>query len=306
MVKDAKAAGFDPLGNIMSVCREVYADKILRFHAWFPVFNDPYSAQIQGVKGKAKFVLSDNDLVAVTLDGMQLPNDVDYTSHLFAEPGNASVRTQQLGILKDILRNYPNLYGINLDYIRYPEQESVKDVSKPGDYPTCILDPRADGLSNDECRENQSPNVAKKVIWTVNPDAVSAFVKMVKDTFSTKFISADLFPTPSSRYSLGQEGALNNIDVAMLMAYTKFGGHPISIRDVLTRFYFTHPTGRVVTILRGWKIGEDGEGLISDLSKDIQDAKDWTANGYVVFTYDSLLNDTGSSSLLSIKKRLVF
>ena len=64
IIEEAQAATrTDPISSILSVCKDVYGDKTLRFHAWFPVFKDPYAARIQGVKGKLKFESNKDDTI---------------------------------------------------------------------------------------------------------------------------------------------------------------------------------------------------------------------------------------------------
>jgi hypothetical protein len=306
IIINAKAAGFDPNNSIISICKQVYGDKILRFHAWFPLFQDPYLAQIKGVTGKLKFNLNENNLIKQSVDRLPMPFDVDYTSHLFAEPGNKEVRTQELAILKEIIRIYPGLYGINLDYVRYPEQESVVDVAKPGEPVQCIRDPRVEGIRNLNCKDIDNRYIAKRSVWNVNSNAVKEFVRMVKEAFPEKKLSANVFSTFGGRIGVGQDGIIQYLDITMPMAYTNFGANAPRISDVINELKNLHPNTQIVLDLRGWKIRQDGEGLITDLTQDIQSAKKGGTGGYVIFTYESFLNQTGSKTLESVKIRLGF
>jgi hypothetical protein len=314
VVTSAQAAGFDPIGSIMSVCSQVYGTNLLRFHAWFPLFQDPYIAQIQGVTGKLKFGLSDNTLIQQTVDRLQMPGDVAYTSHLFADPGSSGVRNQELAILTEIVGAYPGLYGINLDYVRYPEQERAVDVSKPGaPLPLqCIRDPRQPTIQSQDCKNIDPKYIAKRVVWNVDSVAVETFVKIVKAAFPNKTLSADVFSTIPGMDGVGQVGLTAQVpaqlDIIMPMTYSYFGqGGDKDTQNNIAILRGVYPTKQIVACVRGWASPDpQSKGLIKDLTLDIAAVKNGGANGYAVFTYETLLTQTNSGSLLSIKEVLGF
>jgi hypothetical protein len=49
---------------------------------------------------------------------------------------------------------------------------------------------------------------------------------------------------------------------------------------------------------------ESGADLLSDLGADIASANSAKSNGYAIFTYESLLNNSNSSTLASIKDEI--
>jgi len=87
------ALDFDPIKAIMNACQG------LKFHAWFPTFEDSYAAQMAGQKATALL-------------------EPDFVSTIFADPANQLVQFYELWLLDEIVKTYP-VVGINLDYIRY-------------------------------------------------------------------------------------------------------------------------------------------------------------------------------------------
>jgi len=67
---------------------------------------------------------------------------------------------------------------------------------------------------------------------------------------------------------------------------------------------WAHPDLKIVPALRGWKVKESSDKLLIDLRIDLQSTKDAKANGYAIFTYESLLSESNSMSLASIKEKI--
>ena len=211
---------------------------------------------------------------------------------------------------------YPRLYGVNLDYIRYPEQEVNFDVSAPGEEPECIRDPRMGDIKDKDCGDIDEKYKAKRVIWYVNSGNIEKFVKMVKVAFPDKKLSADVFPSIEDMFNVGQTdaqtvvgaklgvkggGMLAQLDIIMPMAYSS------GVSDVVKKLKLSYPSTMILPDLRGWvRKGEDGEGLKTNLAQDIKTAKENGASGYAIFTYESFLDQTGSDSLASVKNKLGF
>jgi len=55
-----------------------------------------------------------------------------------------------------------------------------------------------------------------------------------------------------------------------------------------------------------WNRRTKSDQFLIELASDIRQTRDTAATGYVLFTYESLLRDTGSKSLSSIKERIGF
>jgi hypothetical protein len=257
----------DAKDPIMDLMKEC-AD--MNIHAWFPVFKDPYLIRIHGGAEKA---------------GQSAASGVGTVySGIFAEPMNSDVVAYQLSLLSEITAKYP-LTGINLDYIRYAD-------AGEGDLP-----------------------IGSPV--SVHSEAISDFANKVMSKFPNLVISADVFADAGTRQEVGQSGVLDIVSVIMPMEYTyfaKFGG-PNEITEGGEVIKLMHLDKTVIPILRGWRcrtteeciIDETPTDLLNSLTTGIQAAKSIIpADGYAIFTYESLLSETVSSSLKYSKEKLGF
>ncbi len=306
MVKDAQDAGFDPIGSLMQVCLDVYGKTNIKFHAWFPVFKDPYAAQFGGVTGKLKFDEIDGSGISKAMDYIAALFDPSYTSKLFADPANAKVVAYELGVLNEIMQAYPDLAGINLDYIRYPEVETAVDIPLIGTPPECIRDPRIEGIQKLPCQSVPGQNIAKRVIWNVNGSAIDDFVNKVRTKFPNTTLSADVFASSGSRLGVGQYGVPGLVDIIMPMDYSFFGvGDSNDVAHWISLDRQASGNKKLVPCLRGWtSANPKSQGLVTDLTFDIAAAVSEKADGYAIFTYESFLHDTGSDSLSDLKAKL--
>ncbi len=90
--KDAHEAGFDPIGALMDACKP-YG---IKFHAWFPVFKDPFAvayAEKKGVYGSVEAV-GPKDASGF------YPKPFD--SKTFANPAVAAVVEYELSLLAEL------------------------------------------------------------------------------------------------------------------------------------------------------------------------------------------------------------
>jgi len=74
---------------------------------------------------------------------------------------------------------------------------------------------------------------------------------------------------------------------------------------VLRGWNVTNPNGLVATITTGiqnWTVSQS-KGLVADLTADITAVKNAGANGYAIFTYESLRKATGSN-LADLSKKI--
>lgn len=279
--------GFDPVGAIIDTCRSVYknAGKTLRIHAWVAIFKDRNAAGYGGQKGHI------GDWGNQAWGAVFGRGDPECESPIFADPANEYVVSHNLVILDEITERYGSkLYGLSLDYIRYSDIGEVE----------CI------GYTDHQ-------DVYE---WNVDPDAPANFVKTVVTTYPGFVISGNVMPVSLYRQRLGQENVLDHLDIIMPMTYSRFGAivsdDMIGLEiDALNNDY---PETPIMADLRAWVIPvsdwyfwdtrSDSEVLFDDLNADI--GRVAKADGYVLFTYESLLNETGSDSLSSIKERIGF
>ncbi|MFH1261700.1 MAG: hypothetical protein ABII39_07165 [Candidatus Micrarchaeota archaeon] len=276
---------FDPVGAIINTCRVVYkrGRKTLKVHAWVPIFQDREAAKIEGQKG----YIGKEGLTEQIWGWLFGKGEPQCESTLFAEPTNEEVVQYELKVLDEITRRYGSkLYGINLDYIRYTDS---------GVY---------------ECVEfgEKNQNVYE---WIVDPNAPANFVKRVVERYPGFVISGNVMPQEVYRIKLGQENTLQYLEMIMPMTYTRFGaGAWTSITAEVGVLQMNHLGVPIMADLRAWPIPNTTDqnvnaiSLFPDLSADIR-ASLW-ADGFVLFTYESLLDSTGSKSLYLIMNRIDF
>ena len=65
------------------------------------------------------------DILTRNLEPKAKLSDYKIDNQYFLEPGDSHVRNEVLGIVKDVILTYPELDGIQLDYIRYPDVHPV-------------------------------------------------------------------------------------------------------------------------------------------------------------------------------------
>ncbi len=282
--------GFDPVGAIIEACATAYNNnfKYVRIHAWVPIFKDRIAARIEGQKGYLQIVPGIGGWIDPWLKG----DEPDCTSDVFAEPTNEKVVEGQMEILDDIVSKYGNrLYGISLDYVRY-------------------------NGGGEECKKEMQGNDKGDTVskWIVaDPDAVANFVKKVNEKYNYK-ISINVMPWAPYRESLGQDSALEEADIIMPMLYSRFGATPDStaVGIVAEDTKRDHPDKEVIADLKAWPKetpiwefwaeSDPTKRLFSELATEITLVSG--IDGYALFTYDSLLRDTNSKSLASIKKEI--
>ncbi|MEK6979198.1 MAG: putative glycoside hydrolase [Candidatus Micrarchaeota archaeon] len=213
------------------------------------------------------------DRIAAKIAGVSARNEAfgcggePMFSEVFADPENEKVVSYLLDLIDEIRVKYYPLAGINLDYIRYP---GATDGDIPAYYTV-----------------------------KVNPVAIQNFV--IEAEKRARTLSADVFPSESKRIEVGQNGILQYMDMIMPMTYV---GLTVDDSDWIAMWvndiYYSYPLRDIVPLLKGWGTGQD---LIEGLSKDVKAAKDGRANGYGIFTYESLLTEQGVyQKLVDVKK----
>jgi|GEM_PF-6189806 len=240
--------------------------KGMRVHAWFPVFSDREIIEDLGEEAGQK---------AVSIPVWYNPFswwDVEYSS-TFANPENPDVVEYELSLLREIVQKY-RVNGINLDYIRYADA---------GDF-----------------------SEGRHVV--VISSAITDFVRKVREEFPEIELSADVRAGHLERLGVGQHVILTYLDIIMPMTYTKsfgFGDHR-EVKSRVIQLKLQHSDKILMPILRGWRVEQDNNGLLSDLKNDIEAAKESGSNGYGIFTYEALLFATGKRKLDRLKEKIGF
>ncbi len=149
----------------------------------------------------------------------------------------------------------------------------------------------------------------------VNSQAITDFVRMVRERFSSHTLSADVMAGPEVRQKVGQDGILTYLDWIIPMTYVYFGlGGPEDIGFYCSRLREEYQNKTILPILRGWLCRTNKKCSIDETTKQFKDSvragiaivKSLDGTGYGIFTYESLLKDTGSYRLRDIKKRIQY
>jgi hypothetical protein len=259
----------DPIKDIISECED------MNIHAWVPIFHDPHAIKILGGSKEAGLKASSGSYA-------------EY-SDSFADPENESVIEYQLKILEEIAKKY-QIMGINLDYIRYSDELPGKD-----------------------------PKTKQQLFWSVKSDAINSFVQKAAQRLAgvnaSIVLSADVMASEGARIAYGQQGVPAAVDVIMPMSYSRFytistwlpgleenpelsrQAETAELKANLEVLKLANSERYLLPIMRGWIIKQTSEEFLSDLKADTSAAMEVTTTGYALFTYESLLSETGSDSL---------
>ena len=228
------------------------------------------------------------------------------TRGIFLDPGNPAVRQRIIDLAAHLVRNYPRLAGVHLDYIRYPYAVPISPGSR--------FEPRLDfGYNQGSVSrfEQESGRTAPRAdAQATGADAgawddwrrgqVTAAVRGVYD--ATKeirqdvVISAAVLPWAERAYlSAFQDwrGWLEGgfLDKAVVMNYTEDEHLAAQIsRSVLAAKQVkgeNGPTGQVVIGLGAYKFMDQPAGLWRQWG----DAQEAGADGVALFSYDQMVDD---------------
>lgn len=272
--REQRKLGFDPLKDLVLSCRNTYWDngkKKVKFHGWFPVFKDMHAAAIGPLLGSQ------------TEYWVFKSKSENCKSTIYADPENEEIFDYNMTLLNEAVATFA-LSGINLDYIRYPDLGGFRaDLPK-------------------ECNDAN---------FEINSDAVTAFVKRVREEFPTIILSADVRAGPFQRIGVGQDGMLPYLDVIMPMSYTYFAGFKgdEEVKMWVNLLLKDYPQKSIVPIIRGWynKVEDPrSSDPLKGTQLDFQAVKQTKASGFSIFTYDSLIDEgtLDKKKLTDIKKKI--
>lgn len=106
-----KSQSFDPL---LILIQEAHRRGI-EVHAWFNVLSLSANGDALILKKYGPQILVHNQTKKNRLEDYKVDNQY------FLEPSDPNVKTELLDIVSDLVKNYPQLDGIQFDYIRYPD-----------------------------------------------------------------------------------------------------------------------------------------------------------------------------------------
>ncbi|MFH1753971.1 MAG: family 10 glycosylhydrolase [Candidatus Omnitrophota bacterium] len=113
------AAGGDQIEFIISEARKGG----IGVHAWLNILSIAQNDKAQIIKSYGKGILTRDQHLKTSIKSKK-PETVDKyyikEGQLFLEPGDPRVREYVLSIVDEVVGRYPDLKGLHLDYIRYP------------------------------------------------------------------------------------------------------------------------------------------------------------------------------------------
>jgi uncharacterized lipoprotein YddW (UPF0748 family) len=89
----------------------------IEVHAWLNLLSLSTNADAKILKKYGPEILTKNVKEKKTLEDYKIDNQY------FLEPGDVRVRVELLTMVGELLRNYPQLDGVEFDYIRYPDKD---------------------------------------------------------------------------------------------------------------------------------------------------------------------------------------
>jgi uncharacterized lipoprotein YddW (UPF0748 family) len=111
--KTLKDLGEDPFALLI---REAHAAGI-QVHAWLNMLSLGANENAKLLQRYGPSILTQN------LKPKKVLSDYKIDDQYFLEPGDLRVRRELSGMVEEIVRQYPDLDGIQFDYIRYPDKE---------------------------------------------------------------------------------------------------------------------------------------------------------------------------------------
>lgn len=259
----------------------------LRIHAWVVVFNATTldSAQIAEnyiVKNHADWITHDKS-------GKRMSSTDQYG--FYTDPGVTGVREHLLDVFSDLVSGYPELDGLHLDYIRYPN-------SSLGYHPESVERFKASGLEWNQWRVRQVSSFVSELrqrLKTINPKLILSAAVMPEHATAVKYYAQDWLDWLNKGY----------VDFVYPMAYNLDTSEFKRQIDTLQRLNLQD---RIVVGLRAWNSNGGSmlpqEGLkdysILDLSERINSVRSHGFAGISLFSYDGLLKDNAISHLCAV------
>jgi len=118
-----EAQGIDCLALLIDEAHKRH----LKLHAWFNVFRITRNTEAPMLKklGRTIAIMDNHGRSVLDYRSFRVPNPAgryyelsDET--LMLDPGNLEVHAYQLAVIKEVLKTYPDIDGVHLDFLRYP------------------------------------------------------------------------------------------------------------------------------------------------------------------------------------------
>ena len=179
-------------------------------HAWVQDF-------YVGVKDEAEFVLQHPEWMLINQHGAlrHTTEGHGFGGYLFIDPANPEVREYLVNLYDEILTKFPQIKGLNLDYIRYPisvmeenTDTGYTEVSMRGFAERCGLI-----LEQDNDCKKFNALIAERGLeaeWiSYRAEFITRFIKSVRDMVDTKhpekLVSTAIFPEIEQTYNFKKQ-----------------------------------------------------------------------------------------------------
>ena len=201
-------------------------------HAWVQDF-------YVGVDDEAQFITEHSDWMLINQEG-KLRHTTEghgFGGYLFIDPANPEVRSYLVDLYDEILERFPQIKGLNLDYIRYPI--SIIDENTDTGYTYISMRGFAERCGFD-FDANNTPNKFNALIkekgleaeWIAyRAEFITGFIKSVRDMVDTKhegkWVSTAIFPEIEQTYNYKKQSIkvwLDNKYVDMVTPMVHFYG----------------------------------------------------------------------------------
>jgi uncharacterized lipoprotein YddW (UPF0748 family) len=275
---------FDPLDYMLSEAHR----HGLKVHAWFVVFQ---ATALDSLRIAENYLFRRHPDWFTYDDRMQRMRLTDQYGY-FIDPGVPEVQEYLLNIIGDLLSGYPELDGLQLDYIRYPDRDlghhpiSEQRYADMNQYGT---------VSWNEWRMKQVTQFVEKVSSLVN--------KIAPEIVLSTAVIAD-FDQAVQDYAQEWQDWLQRglVDFVYPMAYQKDWAN---FERVMQRIGEMHQEKRIVVGVRAWN--ENGHSMLGvegnhyycnpDVQQRIDLVRSMGFAGIALFSYDGLAKDSALGQL---------
>lgn len=125
--------GYDPLQKVL----ELAHSHGIRVHAWVNMFNLAENGEAEILKRYGDDILIRDNLLVSSREYIERARPPGDRSRYFAldtpglwiDPGSNRVRRYMVQLVAELLKNYPDLDGLHLDYFRYPYLIPIRPAS---------------------------------------------------------------------------------------------------------------------------------------------------------------------------------
>ena len=232
------------------------------------------------------------DILTCNLKDKNSLEDYKIDNQYFLEPGDPRVRQELTGIVEEIIRAYPDLDGIQFDYLRYPDKNPAYGYTKINTErfreATGIYAIEEESHAWKEWKRSQVTEILKQLVKKTR--------QLRKDI---QISATGCMPYQRAYYEAFQDWPswLNSqlIDFVTVMDYSpdpqEFGRWILAIKNKVSDF-------RKVNIgIGAYKLGH----LPEEFEQEVRFCEKSGGRSCVVFNYGSLLENPSAANLLSNK-----